>query len=201
MLPASAVASVCPGDPGNPANVRVLEAVFSEAEFAAVFPRADPAYTYTNLLRAVAAFPRVCRAEAECRATLAAVFAHFQQETAGLFYLEEINKGEYCASWTPWVVDNFPCTPGWLFQLFFSFFMPFISPGKKYYGRGAKQLSWNYNYGAFSFAVFGDPSVLLRQVRRNIFGSRKYFHLTINICSPSWWPRPGSTWPPPSGSW
>ena len=113
MLPASAVASVCPGDPGNPANVRVLEAVFSEAEFAAVFPRADPAYTYTNLLRAVAALPRVCRAEAECRATLAAVFAHFQQETAGLFYLEEINKGEYCASWTPWVVDNFPCTPGW----------------------------------------------------------------------------------------
>ena len=112
MLPAEAVASVCPGGPANPANVRVLEAVFGEAEFAAVFPRADPAYTYTNLLRAVAAFPRVCRAEAECRATLAAVFAHFQQETAGLFYLEEINKGEYCASWTPWVVDNFPCTPG-----------------------------------------------------------------------------------------
>ena len=89
MLPAEAVASVCPGGPANPANVRVLEAVCSEAEFAAVFPRADPAYTYTNLLRAVAAFPRVCRAEAECRATLAAVFAHFQQETAGLFHLEE----------------------------------------------------------------------------------------------------------------
>ena len=119
MLPAEAVASVCPGDPANPANVRVLEAVCSEAEFAAVFPRADPAYTYTNLLRAVAAFPRVCRAEAECRATLAAVFAHFQQETAGLFYLEEINKGEYCAFWTPWVVDNFPCTPGFANALFF----------------------------------------------------------------------------------
>ena len=120
MLPAEAVASVCPGDPVNPANVRVLEAVCSEAEFAAVFPRADPAYTYTNLLRAVAAFPRVCRAEAECRATLAAVFAHFQQETAGLFYLEEINKGEYCASWTPWVVENFPCTPGCKCSFLFS---------------------------------------------------------------------------------
>ena len=23
------------------------------------------------------------------------------------------------------------------------------SPGKQYYGRGAKQLSWNYNYGTF----------------------------------------------------
>ena len=30
------------------------------------------------------------------------------------------------------------------------------SPGKQYYGRGAKQLSWNYNYGAFSVAMFGD---------------------------------------------
>ena len=33
--------------------------------------------------------------------------------------------------------------------------------GQKYYGRGAKQLSWNYNYGAFSLAVFGDATVLL----------------------------------------
>ena len=36
-------------------------------------------------------------------------------------------------------------------------------PGQKYYGRGAKQLSWNYNYGAFSQAMFGDPQVLLDQ--------------------------------------
>ena len=39
------------------------------------------------------------------------------------------------------------------------------SPGKQYYGRGAKQLSWNYNYGAISFAMFGDVHTLLRQVR------------------------------------
>ena len=39
------------------------------------------------------------------------------------------------------------------------------SPGKQYYGRGAKQLSWNYNYGAFSVAMFGDVHTLLRQVR------------------------------------
>jgi len=27
---------------------------------------------------------------------------------------------------------------------------------QKYYGRGAKQLSYNYNYGPFSDAMFGD---------------------------------------------
>lgn len=31
----------------------------------------------------------------------------------------------------------------------------------KYYGRGAKQLSYNYNYGPFSDAMFGDVTKLL----------------------------------------
>ena len=35
-------------------------------------------------------------------------------------------------------------------------------PGQKYFGRGAKQLSWNYNYGAFSNAMFGDAMILLK---------------------------------------
>ena len=43
------------------------------------------------------------------------------------------------------------------------------SPGKQYYGRGAKQLSWNYNYGAFSVAMFGDVHTLLRQVGQYLF--------------------------------
>ena len=53
---------------------------------------------------------------------------------------------------------------------------------QKYYGRGAKQLSWNYNYGAFSVAMFGDVHTLLRQVipliqlsQSNIFQVRQYF--------------------------
>ena len=32
---------------------------------------------------------------------------------------------------------------------------------KKYYGRGAKQLSYNFNYGQFSQAMFGDRRLLL----------------------------------------
>ena len=74
------------------------------------------------------------------------MLAHIQQETAGLFYTEEIEKNDYCAEWTTWVAVAYPCTPG-----------------KQYYGRGAKQLSWNYNYGAFSRAMLGDARVLLEQ--------------------------------------
>lgn len=33
--------------------------------------------------------------------------------------------------------------------------------GRSYRGRGPKQLSWNYNYGAFSAEYCGDPRVLL----------------------------------------
>ncbi|EOA27662.1 hypothetical protein CARUB_v10023810mg [Capsella rubella] len=63
---------------------------------------------------------------------IAAFFAHVAQETASLCYIEEIDgpakaeKGEYCDL----EKQEFPC-----------------APGKGYYGRGAIQLSWNYNYG------------------------------------------------------
>ena len=36
------------------------------------------------------------------RKILANMFAHFQQETAGLVYLREINKSNYCATWSNW---------------------------------------------------------------------------------------------------
>ena len=73
------------------------------------------------------------------------MFGHIRQETWDLYYIEEIYRGAYCADTTPWVVEAYPCVPGQL-----------------YYGRGAKQLTWNYNYGAFSNAMYGDPMVLLR---------------------------------------
>ena len=36
-------------------------------------------------------------------------------------------------------------------------------PGRQYYGQGSSQLSWNYNYGAFSKAMFGDVNILLER--------------------------------------
>ena len=136
--------SVEPGRKKNPLNVKIVEEILTEELFNKAFPNARTAYTYTNFLKAIATFPSVCKAEDHCKQELANMFAHFQQETAGLFYIEEINKFPYCSQWTPWVLKIFPC-----------------SPGQLYYGRGAKQLPWNYNYGAFSQAMYGDPRVLL----------------------------------------
>jgi len=144
MAPNELVETVRPGLSSNPSNVKIVEAIFPEHRFQASFPDANSAYTYENLLKAFAKFPEVCKTEEVCRRTLATMFAHFEQETAGLYYVREINRDYYCASWSDWVVEAYPCTPG-----------------QKYYGRGAKQLSWNYNYGALSQAIYGDVKVLL----------------------------------------
>lgn len=40
------------------------------------------------------------------------------------------------------------------------------SSSAQYFGRGAKQVSWNYNYGPFSKVIFGDVDVLLKNPER-----------------------------------
>merc|ERR1712156_175383 len=144
LLSNDEVENVAPGRDLNPPNVKIVESLLSGDNFTQLFPKADKAYTYTNLLKSFAKFPSVCTTEEVCRRILATIFAHFQQETAGLIYLREINKSNYCATWSNWVRLAYPC-----------------SPGKQYYGRGSKQLTWNYNYGAFSVAMYGRSSVLL----------------------------------------
>jgi len=178
------VDKVVPGRRDNPANVRTVEQLLPAAQFAALFPRAAAAYTYTNFLKAVAKFPSVCPEPGLCRKTLATMFAHFEQETAGLVYLEEIAKSDYCAGWSPWVAAAYPC-----------------SPGKQYYGRGAKQLSWNYNYGAFSVAMFGDVHTLLRQPELVAdtwlnFASAFWFFVTPQPPKPSMQAVVEGTWTP-----
>ena len=130
----------------NPENVRNVEAIFPESKFNDFFPNRKSAYTYENFLKAIGKFPAICSTASLCPKILANMFGHIQQEVAGLYYLEEINKSPYCETGSAWVREAYPC-----------------APGKMYYGRGAKQLSWNYNYGAFSNAMFGDVKVLLEQ--------------------------------------
>ena len=138
--------AISPLSSNNPQNVQNVEAIFPEQKFNEFFPTRNSAYTYTNFLKAIGKYPSICSDAALCPKILANMFAHFQQETAGLVYLEEINKSPYCADWSAWVNEAYPC-----------------ASGKMYYGRGAKQLSWNYNYGAFSNAMFGDAMVLLNE--------------------------------------
>ncbi|WP_269667969.1 chitinase [Paraburkholderia sp. SOS3] len=62
-----------------------------------------------------------------------------------------------------------------------------------YFGRGAKQLSWNYNFGPFSQALYGDPNVLLDNPGRVAdtwlnFASAIWFAVTPQT------PKPPMTW-------
>lgn len=172
----ASVENVEPRRSQNPANVRRVETIVDEARFNYLFPLRAPEYTYRGFLQAIAKFPAVCGdyadgrdAEAICRKTLATMFAHFAQETGAheawrpeaeyrqaLFHVREMGwhegaRGGYngeCRN-SGWIAETWPCGkyPDGSF--------------KSYFGRGAKQLSYNYNYGPFSEAMYGDVRVLL----------------------------------------
>ena len=63
--------------------------------------------------------------------------------------------------------------------------------GQSYYGRGPKQLSWNYNYGQFSEAWFGNKDTLLQHpdlLAKNpvlSFASAIWFWMTAQFPKPS----------------
>ncbi|SPW13699.1 Chitinase class I [Cronobacter sakazakii] len=170
------VEQIAPGRAANPDNVKRVEKILSAQDWEYLFPLRAPEYTYINFLKAVGKFPAVCGsysdgrdADAICRKSLATMFAHFAQETGGheswreqpewrqaLVYLREMGwsegqKGGYNGECNPdtWQGQTWPC-------------------GKdkdgdyvSYFGRGAKQLSYNYNYGPFSDAMYGDVRPLL----------------------------------------
>ena len=170
------VEAVTVGAASNPENVRRVESIVSSSEWDYLFPRRAPEYTYLNFLKAAAKFPSFCGAytdgrnsEAVCRKSLAVMFAHFAQETGGhnkhwpvpewrqaLVWVREMGwkegaRGGYNSECNPkvWQGQTWPCGkfPNGEF--------------KSYFGRGAKQLSYNYNYGPFSLAMFGTVRTLL----------------------------------------
>ena len=88
------------------------------------------------------------------------------------------------SSWSSWVVAAYPC-----------------SPGQQYFGRGAKQLSWNYNYGAFSNAMFGDHMKLLKKPELVAstwlnFAGTMWFYVTPQPPKPSMLEVVEGTWRP-----
>jgi len=171
------VEAVSPGNVNNPENVLRVEQILPESLWLDIFPMRHSSYTYPRFLKAIAKFTSICQnytdgrnSDAICRKSLATMFAHFTQETGGhdsnstieewrqgLVYVREAG----CATTGTSCTYNAECAPDqWQGQQWpcgknadGSF--------KKYYGRGAKQLSYNYNYGPFSQAMFNDVSVLL----------------------------------------
>ncbi|WP_236276309.1 chitinase [Enterobacter cloacae] len=170
------VEQIEPGRAANPVNVKRVEGILKESDWEYLFPLRAKDYSYSNFLKAVGKFPALCDtykdgrdSDAICRKELATMFAHFAQETGGheswrpepewrqaLVYVREMGwsegqKGGYNGECNPdvWQGQTWPCgkdKDG-----------DFLS----YFGRGAKQLSYNYNYGPFSEAMYGDVRTLL----------------------------------------
>ncbi len=176
--PNTVVEAIVARAPGNPDNVKRVERVFTESDWEFLTQMAAPEYTYERFLRAVGKFPAFCgdytdgrNADAICKKSIITAFAHFAQETGGhiakenvsdnplglekwqqaLVHVREMGWSEGQTGYTTgcgqsdWQNRRWPC-----------------STGQGYFGRGAKQLSYHFNYGAFSEAMFdGDASVLL----------------------------------------
>jgi len=129
-----------PSPPPTTTSGEGLAKLLSRATFESMFPSRNPFYTYDGLLEATRKYPAFATTgslDAQKR-EVAAFLANVAHETGHLVYVEEIAKGEY----TDWSIG---CTP---------------AAGKRYFGRGPIQLSWNYNYCAASASIFGDANVL-----------------------------------------
>eukprot|EP01063_Lacrimia_lanifica_P007155 TRINITY_DN1452_c0_g1_i1.p1 TRINITY_DN1452_c0_g1~~TRINITY_DN1452_c0_g1_i1.p1 ORF type:complete len:777 (+),score=269.61 TRINITY_DN1452_c0_g1_i1:114-2444(+) len=203
----SEVEMISPGRAQNPANVKRFERLLGKAAWDFLAGSALPEYTYGKFLKALGKFPALCGdytggkdADAICKKAFITFWAHFTQETgggdwkmAGMF-IREIgfdettsysgSDGYRGACDTPPNSVKYPC-----------------KPGAGYFGRGAKQLSWNYNYGQFSQAMFGDVTVLLNDPGRVAstwlnFASALWFFVTPQTPKPSMLHVVDGTWTP-----
>ena len=104
----------------------------SQHLFEEMFPDRGTFYTYASLVEAADSFPDFASDGSDAAKREAAAFlANVERETLGLVYADEIIKGVYCQP-----SPDCPC-----------------AEGKSYWGRGALQLSWNYNYCAAGQAL------------------------------------------------
>lgn len=176
----------------NPPNVKLVQDIMEKnGGWEYLVPKADSSYNYLDFLKGVGKFPAFCgkyykdngdEEDVEktlyvCRNSLAVMFAHFAQETGehnihsdipewrqGLKWVREMGLTEDDADKYGecdtgiWQGEKYPCGK----------FTEGRNEGhyKSYFGRGAKQLSYNYNYGAFSEILYGNVSVLLEEPER-----------------------------------
>ena len=117
--------------------------VLSKSYFDSIFPLAsrNAVYTYEGLLAASAAYPAFANTGSldTCRKETAALLANIARETGRLRYAEEIAKSVYCGTRTGCACDAST-----------------TDRTKWYYGRGAIQLTWNYNYCSAGTALSAD---------------------------------------------
>ena len=143
--------------------------VVTEVDFDAMFLHKDDpacsgaAYSYQGLLDAAADYPMFgCEGDPDVRGReVAAFLAQISHETTGgwatapdgphawgLCFIEEVGcENNACPQYCDANNQHYPC-----------------AAGKTYHGRGAIQLSWNYNYGqagdALGVDLLGDPDLV-----------------------------------------
>ncbi|QLG89785.1 hypothetical protein HQ393_01320 [Chitinibacter bivalviorum] len=94
-----------------------------------------------------------------------AVLATMDQNTAiptfrqGLWFLRE--QGMQEGTGVGGYQDCFTGAGSSIFSIFYACGQNAQGQFLSYFGRGSKQLSWNYNYGPFSKSLYGDTNVLL----------------------------------------
>ena len=133
-----------------------LANVLSKTYFDAIFPLANrnAVYTYEGLLAAAASYPAFANSGSvdDCRKETAAFLANVARETGRLRYAEEIAKSVYCSMRTGCACDA-----------------SVTDQSMWYYGRGAIQLTWNYNYcsagAALATDLLSQPSIVHTQAK------------------------------------
>jgi predicted chitinase len=125
-----------------------FSSIVSQTQFNQMFPNRNAFYTYQGLVTAAARYPAFAGTgdTAARRREAAAAMANFNHETGGLVHVTEIAQGEYCSGTAT------PCGV--------------CAAGKRYYGRGPIQLSWNFNYcsagSALGLNLWADPDLVQR---------------------------------------
>jgi predicted chitinase len=95
--------------------------------FEQMFPQGSSLYSYVDLVHATTSYPDFASDGSDgAKREAAAFLANVARESIELQYTDEIIQGPYCQP-----SDDCPC-----------------ADGKSYFGRGALQISWNYNYCA-----------------------------------------------------
>lgn len=126
----------------------------------------DPANSYKSFLTTAARMPYFCGDKGQwetelqaCQRELSTFFAHAIQETGE----KPVPAGEQLWQTALFQTREGACYPNVCDQ-YNGGAANFDAPKDvSYYGRGIKQLSWVYNYAAFSASYYGDMDILVNQ--------------------------------------
>ena len=154
-----------------------VQDVLTEAQFNSMFPNrnagscgasgAASVYTFSNLVTAAAMFPEFLNegSLSSKKRELAAFLGQVAHETTGgggTWCGGVTNPNSKCFNWGLCYTEEVDCNNNSCSDYNDSGNQTYPTvAGKTYHGRGAMQLSWNYNYGPASEQMYGDKMYLL----------------------------------------